>query len=131
MQADHHVLVVLRFATCPHKEKATTSNTIINTTTATHWYWLDAQRQSALIDSPGFQEFGLHHLRPEALAQWMPDLARHLGHCRFHNCTHRHEPGCGVRPAVGLDGAAGIAPSRWRLYEQLHDELRAAAAQIR
>lgn len=102
-----------------------------HTTTATHWYWLDAQRQSALIDSPGFQEFGLHHLRPEALAQWMPDLARHLGHCRFYNCSHRHEPGCGVRPAVGRDGADGIAPTRWRLYEQLHDELLAAAASHR
>ena len=102
-----------------------------HTTTATHWSWLDTQRQSALIDSPGFQEFGLHHLRPEALAQWMPDLARHLGHCRFYNCSHRHEPGCGVRPAVGRDGADGIAPTRWRLYEQLHDELLAAAASHR
>ena len=102
-----------------------------HTTTATHWYWLDEARQSALIDSPGFQEFGLHHLRPEALAQWMPDLARHLGHCRFHNCSHRHEPGCGVRPAVGHSAENSIAPSRWRLYEQLHDELLAAASHIR
>ena len=32
------------------------------TTTTTTWYWLDATRQSALIDSPGFQEFGLRHV---------------------------------------------------------------------
>jgi len=90
-----------------------------HTTTATHWYWLDAQRQSALIDSPGFQEFGLQHLAAEALARCMPDLAQHLGHCRFHNCSHRHEPGCGVR------AASDISDSRWRLYEQLYAELSA------
>ena len=96
-----------------------------HTTTATHWYWLDAQRRSALIDSPGFQEFGLQHLAPEALAGCMPDLAQHLGHCRFHNCSHRHEPGCSVRSAVGQAGPGGISEGRWRLYEQLHEELSA------
>jgi ribosome biogenesis GTPase / thiamine phosphate phosphatase len=98
-----------------------------HTTTATHWYWLDGQRQSALIDSPGFQEFGLLHLSAEGLAACMPDLAQHLGHCRFHNCSHRHEPGCGVRAAVGRPGPEGISDSRWRLYEQLHAELSVPA----
>ena len=37
-------------------------NTGRHTTTATHWYWIDRERQSALIDSPGFQEFGLRHI---------------------------------------------------------------------
>mgnify|MGYP002713065074 CR=1 FL=1 len=35
-----------------------------------------------------------------ALAPLMPDFAAHLGDCRFHNCSHRHEPGCGVRAAL-------------------------------
>jgi hypothetical protein len=47
------------------------------------------------------------------LAGLMPDLAAELGHCRFHNCTHREEPQCGVRAAVE---AGRISPSRWRIY---------------
>lgn len=97
-----------------------------HTTTSTTWYWLDAARESALIDSPGFQEFGLHHLEAERLAQLMPDLRATLGDCRFYNCTHRHEPGCGVRSHVGADPASdplAIDESRYRLYNELFDEL--------
>lgn len=97
-----------------------------HTTTTTTWYWLDPARESALIDSPGFQEFGLHHLEPERLAQLMPDLRATLGDCRFYNCTHRHEPGCGVRAHVGADPATdalAIDENRYRLYTALFDEL--------
>lgn len=93
-----------------------------HTTTTTQWYWLDAARTTALIDSPGFQEFGLQQLEAASLAALMPDIARHAGACRFYNCTHRHEPGCGVRAAVER---GDIAPSRYRVYEEIHDELGA------
>lgn len=96
-----------------------------HTTTATRWYALGDElgESAALIDSPGFQEFGLHHVQPEALAHHMPDLRAHLGHCRFANCTHRQEPGCGVRAAV--EGGR-LAPSRWAMYVLLYDELARA-----
>ncbi len=94
-----------------------------HTTTSTLWYWLDAQRSGALIDSPGFQEFGLAHVQPTELATLMPDLREHLGHCRFHNCGHRHEPGCGVLQAVER---GDIGAGRYRLYAQIHDELSAS-----
>ena len=91
-----------------------------HTTTTTTWYWLDDERRGALIDSPGFQEFGLRQVAPENLAALMPDYASHLGECRFHNCSHRHEPGCGVRTAMER---GEITPSRQRIYEALYDEL--------
>ena len=91
-----------------------------HTTTTTTWYWMDRDRGSALIDSPGFQAFGLHHLEPTALASLMPDLRQHAGECRFYNCTHRHEPGCSVHAAVDR---GDISDSRYRLYQQLFDEL--------
>ena len=93
-----------------------------HTTTTTTWYWLDEARTSALLDSPGFQEFGLMHIAPQRLAELMPDLRAHLGQCRFYNCTHRHEPGCEVRAAAQR---GEIAPNRMRLYEGLWDELEA------
>jgi len=91
-----------------------------HTTTSTLWYWMDARRSGALIDSPGFQEFGLRHIDPAQLAALMPDLRAHLGSCRFYNCMHRHEPGCGVLAAVER---GDIAPQRYRLYAEILDEL--------
>ncbi len=95
-----------------------------HTTTSTTWYWVDAERTTALIDSPGFQEFGLHHIGPAHLANLMPDLRPYLGKCRFSNCTHLHEPGCGVLAEVSPEPAQGaIHPARHRIYAELFDEL--------
>ncbi len=95
-----------------------------HTTTSTTLYWLDGSRQSALIDSPGFQEFGLHHIPPMQLAQLMPDVRAHAQACRFHNCTHLHEPGCGVITEAQVQGRPSrISANRWRLYRELFDEL--------
>lgn len=100
-----------------------------HTTTHTQLYWLDPTRQSALLDSPGFQEFGLHHIQPQTLAHWMPDLRAHLGQCKFPNCTHRHEPGCAILSLVKKgSGASPISESRYQIYEQLYDELSRAHA---
>ncbi|WP_353233590.1 ribosome small subunit-dependent GTPase A [Diaphorobacter ruginosibacter] len=101
-----------------------------HTTTTTTLYWIDEARKTALIDSPGFQEFGLRHLQPTDLARCMPDIAAHAGECRFYNCTHLHEPGCGVR-AVVLDAqddqkqASAISANRYRIYGELFEELSA------
>lgn len=94
-----------------------------HTTTTSTWYWLDEAREGALIDSPGFQEFGLRQIGAPALAGLMPDLAAAMGHCRFANCSHRHEPGCGVRAAAE---AGAISAQRLRIYEGLFDELSSA-----
>ena len=95
-------------------------NTGRHTTTSTRWYWLDGQRHSALIDSPGFQEFGLRQLEATALASLMPDIGRHAQNCRFYNCSHLHEPGCGVREALAR---GEIHASRYRIYGELQAEL--------
>ena len=98
-----------------------------HTTTSTTWYWVDQERSTALIDSPGFQEFGLQHIEAAQLAGLMPDLRAHAGECRFYNCSHLHEPGCGVIAAVDQEpGGTGISPSRYRIYGELHAELSQA-----
>ena len=95
-----------------------------HTTTSTTLYWIDAGRSTALIDSPGFQEFGLHHIEPMHLAGYMPDLKAHAQHCKFYNCTHLHEPGCGVIAELNRsDTASSISASRYRLYGELFAEL--------
>ena len=95
-----------------------------HTTTSTTLYWIDAGRSTALIDSPGFQEFGLHHIEPMHLAGYMPDLKVHAQDCKFYNCTHLHEPGCGVIAELNRsDSASSISASRYRLYGELFAEL--------
>jgi ribosome biogenesis GTPase / thiamine phosphate phosphatase len=91
-----------------------------HTTTSTNLYWVDAERTTALIDSPGFQEFGLHHIDAMQLAAYMPDLKPHVSECKFYNCTHLHEPGCGVQTAVA---SGEINASRYKLYGMLFAEL--------
>jgi len=95
-----------------------------HTTTSTTLYWIDADRTTALIDSPGFQEFGLHHIEPMHLAAYMPDIKAHAQSCKFYNCTHLHEPGCGViNELKSTDKASSISASRYRLYGDLFAEL--------
>ncbi len=91
-----------------------------HTTTSTNLYWVDAERKTALIDSPGFQEFGLHHIDAMQLAPYMPDFKPHVSECKFYNCTHLHEPGCGVQAAVA---SGEINASRYKLYGMLFAEL--------
>lgn len=109
---------------------STALNSGKHTTTSTTLYWVDAARTTAVIDSPGFQEFGLHHIAPAQLAQLMPDLRAHAADCKFYNCTHLHEPGCQVIAHVAPVGAAktpasahSISARRYKIYIDLHQEL--------
>ena len=91
-----------------------------HTTTTTQWYWIDAERRTGLIDSPGFQEFGLRQIDGQQLSRLMPDVREHTSLCKFYNCTHLHEPGCGVRAAVER---GDITESRFRIYTEIYGEL--------
>ena len=88
-----------------------------HTTTFTRLYWID--RESAVIDSPGFQEFGLHQLTEGMLERAFPEFEPYLGKCRFYNCHHISEPDCAVLGGM-KDGQ--IAPMRHALYAQLRHE---------
>lgn len=91
-----------------------------HTTTSTQWYWLDAERTTGLIDSPGFQEFGLRQIEAQQLAMLMPDIRAAATDCKFYNCTHQHEPGCGVLAALAR---GEISESRHRIYGEIREEL--------
>jgi ribosome biogenesis GTPase len=88
-----------------------------HTTTFTRLYAMD--EQTAIIDSPGFQEFGLYHLTEGMLERAFPEFQPYLGNCKFYNCHHINEPDCAIRKAVV---AGAIAPMRHQLYLQLLHE---------
>ena len=103
---------------------STALNSGKHTTTSTTLYWTDAARTTAIIDSPGFQEFGLHHIEPMRLASLMPDIAAHTGDCKFYNCTHLHEPGCGVIFNIkSPTSPRRISARRYKIYSDLFAEL--------
>jgi ribosome biogenesis GTPase len=77
-----------------------------------------------VIDSPGIREFGLHGVAPLELAGLYPDFAAHREHCRFADCLHQDEPGCGVRAAVEH---GTIHPQRYAGYRKLLEETVAQA----
>jgi ribosome biogenesis GTPase / thiamine phosphate phosphatase len=105
-------------------EISTALNTGKHTTTSTSLYWVDRATKTAVIDSPGFQEFGLNHIEPMHLAGLMPDIKTFASDCKFYNCTHLHEPGCGVIAAMkGTDSPEKISARRYKIYSDLFAEL--------
>jgi len=89
-----------------------------HTTTAAHLYHLDTE--SILIDSPGLQEFGLHHLSTDELEHAFIEFRPFLGKCRFNNCKHLQEPDCAVTEA---SAAGNISPERLAIYKMLRTEI--------
>ncbi|HEX8963078.1 MAG TPA: ribosome small subunit-dependent GTPase A [Rhodocyclaceae bacterium] len=73
-----------------------------HTTTYARLYRLDAD--TAVIDSPGLQEFGLAHLSFGDIEQGFPEFRATLGQCRFHDCRHGAEPDCAVKALVASGG---------------------------
>ena len=111
-------------ALVPHAQAATREiSTALDsgkhTTTHATLYRLDDS--SALIDSPGLQEFGLGHLDATALEHAFPELRTRLGECRFRDCRHDREPGCAVRAALD---AGAIDARRYAVFRSLRDALR-------
>lgn len=85
-----------------------------HTTTSTRLYKLP--NGGDLIDSPGFQAFGLYHLNATEIEHGFPEFSAGVQHCRFYNCSHRHEPGCGVLAALAR---GDIAAQRHELYKRI------------
>jgi ribosome biogenesis GTPase len=85
-----------------------------HTTTHARLYRID--ETSGLIDCPGVQAFGLHHLSFGGVEQGFVEFAQYLGQCRFHDCRHLHEPGCALRNAVA---EGKIDARRLELFQQI------------
>jgi len=88
-----------------------------HTTTFTRLYWL--ANGASIIDSPGFQEFGLYHLTEGMLERAFIEFKPYLGGCKYYNCRHLAEPQCAVLGAVA---EGRIAKMRHELYAQLLHE---------
>jgi len=85
-----------------------------HTTTQARMHRLDAD--SNLIDCPGLQEFGLHHLSRQDIESGFVEFRSFLGQCRFQNCRHLSEPGCALTRAA----AEGLVhPRRLDMFRRI------------
>ena len=69
-----------------------------HTTTSSTLYHLPCDGQ--LIDSPGVRDFGLWNISADEILYGFIEFRDYIGHCKFSNCTHRHEPGCAIQQAL-------------------------------
>ncbi|MBA4741295.1 MAG: ribosome small subunit-dependent GTPase A [Azoarcus sp.] len=81
-----------------------------------------------IIDSPGMQAFGLAHVSTDALLEAFVEFRPHLGQCRFRDCRHDAEPGCGLRTALEADE---IDPLRFIHFHTIRAEIESAERQSR
>jgi len=105
-------------ANAPTREISESLDSGKHTTTHATLYRLDPD--SALIDSPGLQEFGLGHLSAGEIEHTFLELRPLLGKCRFRNCRHDREPDCAVREAVRT---GQMNPRRFAVFRTLCAEI--------
>jgi ribosome biogenesis GTPase / thiamine phosphate phosphatase len=105
------------------QEYSTRLNLGRQTTTASRLFALDGGGH--IIDTPGFQAFGIAHLGLAELTAAMPEFAPHLGHCRFSDCRHLNEPDCAIRAAMA---SGAVDARRHAFYTELAEEAEALRA---
>jgi len=69
-----------------------------HTTTSSTLYTLPCG--GILIDSPGVRDFGLWDSTADDILHGYIELRKYIGHCKFSNCSHQHEPGCAIQQAL-------------------------------
>ncbi|MEX2177283.1 MAG: ribosome small subunit-dependent GTPase A [Gemmatimonadaceae bacterium] len=91
-----------------------------HTTVGAFLHPLPAAVGGAVVDTPGLREIGMWELPVEELADCFPEFREPRQHCRFADCAHTAEPGCGVRSALA-EGA--IDAARYDSYVRLRAEI--------
>jgi ribosome biogenesis GTPase len=92
-----------------------------HTTTFSRLFRLD--KDAAIIDTPGFQSFGLFHLTEGQIAAAMREFRPHLGACKFNDCAHLSEPGCAVIQAATRGDISAERLSFYQVLVEQHREL--------
>jgi ribosome biogenesis GTPase len=82
-----------------------------------------------LIDTPGFQDFGLIGISAAELSLYFPGFEQSQAvSCRFRNCRHRTEPGCAISALVTQQQ---IPAERYATYLEILSEVESGMEEDR
>lgn len=95
-----------------------TSGKGMHTTTTAHLFHLP--NDGNIIDSPGIREFGLGHVTQQQLIEGFIEFQPFLGHCKFRDCKHLHEPKCAIQEAIS---EGEISSRRFESYHQIRESI--------
>ena len=73
-----------------------------------------------LIDSPGVRDFSPVITTREQVLRGFSELHRHLGECKFNDCSHTNEPGCAIQATIG---SGEIIEQRLKSYQHMLEEI--------
>jgi len=87
-----------------------------HTTTHAELHRLEGPAGGYVADTPGIRELGLFQIPTTELASCFPEFRPFIGSCAFNDCTHLHEPRCGLRAAVEN---GSVTEQRYDSYRRL------------
>lgn len=73
-----------------------------------------------VVDTPGIRAFDLWSVEPGELEAFFVEFIPYVSHCRFHDCSHRHEEQCAVIAAVH---SGAISARRYVSYLKMFEEV--------
>lgn len=89
--------------------------------TTRHSQVIPVEKNTFLVDTPGFSSLYLIDMKEEELRDYFPEFAMYEPQCRFQGCMHIHEPGCAVKEALS---EGKISQQRYDNYLALYEELK-------
>lgn len=89
--------------------------------TTRHSQVIPVEKNTFLVDTPGFSSLYLIDMKEEELRDYFPEFAMYEPQCRFQGCMHIHEPGCAVKKALS---EGKISQQRYDNYLALYEELK-------
>tara|TARA_R110002012_G_scaffold32899_3_gene96682 strand:+ start:18777 stop:19700 length:924 start_codon:yes stop_codon:yes gene_type:complete len=93
------------------------ANKGVHTTTFAEMF--EIEKNTFVIDTPGIKELALAEIEEEELSHYFPEMRELIGQCKYHNCTHTHEPGCAIVEALNN---GKVPASRYNSYLSMYDD---------
>ena len=89
--------------------------------TTRHAEFIFMGEDTYILDTPGFSSLAVFDMEKEELEQYYPEYEEYKENCRFHGCSHTHEPGCRIKEAVE---EGNINKERYHNYLLIYEELK-------
>lgn len=89
--------------------------------TTRHSQVIPVEKNTFLVDTPGFSSLYLTDMKEEELRDYFPEFVMYEPQCRFQGCMHIHEPSCAVKKALS---EGKISQQRYDNYLALYEELK-------